>query len=157
MGITIDFLFKHVRPFGMDGVEAYFSDAWRTYVTETLHIADADLSLVAEAWTRTALADPGRQQDAFIQTATIVTNARGQELWRPRDSTILFLNGDQLRLLSNASEAAGPNKTIVVDYSSDPIAIAVSVDRNDRVTVDRGLKGINVSTDASGNVNHYPG
>ncbi|HET9640727.1 MAG TPA: hypothetical protein VFP12_16145 [Allosphingosinicella sp.] len=155
MPVSPAFLFKHVRPFDMDGVETYFSDPWRTYVTGALGISNAVVATVAKAWTTTATTNPDLNQAPFITTATVVTDARGQELYRVRNSTILYMNGDQLGLLSNSN--AGPNKSFVVDFSGDPIEIAVTIDDNGRATVNRKVKGIKVATDAAGNIDHFAG
>ena len=160
MAIAPAFLIKHVRPFGLTGINTYFSQEFRTYLTNTLRLSQRDVATLVQSWSATALKDPADDEQAFIDTANAVSQARWAELYPTARSTIAFLDGGQLAALSESAENAdrdGAAHNYVVDFSGDPIAIAVTMNRGGGSDVTTGVTGLSIGTDGAGNAVHLAG
>jgi hypothetical protein len=155
MGIAPAFLIKHARPLGLNAADTFFSKEFQTYLTTTLKMTAPQVAALAKAWASTALKDPARNQHDFIETATAIAHARWSELYSTNLSTILFVTTEQLGTISAAGEHGGKSKSFVVDFSGDPIALAVTVQKtSNNVQVATKVTGIDIGTDANGNVFH---
>lgn len=154
MGITIDFLVKHVRPLTEAGYEAYCSAELLSYLLNDLQLPQATVTALCSVWRQTAKADPQTQSAAFSQAAAIVSEARWAEWYPTKSSTLLFLDANQLRNLSLASEAHAPHSEF--DWLAPaPIAIVVTKQQSGATHILWGVNGCRVGLDANGHIIHF--
>jgi len=153
MGITVNFLIKHVRPIG-SGYEKYCSAEMIDYLHHELQFSHDDIVMIFAQWKTTAEAAPYSHSDLFIKAANEVAQARWGELYPTDKSTLLFLDADQLAGLSLAGETAGANAAFhwVAD---EPLAICVTIKKEGNSHVIWEAKGCDGNTDANANVVHF--
>jgi hypothetical protein len=109
------------------------------------------------AWQTTAMLNPGTQQGQFVTAANTLAQARWGELYPTNASTVFYMTSAQLTLLSHGGELSGANRSRVVDFSGDPIRIAVTIHRNAAPQLLANVTGMNVATDANANIVHLIG
>lgn len=157
VGITADFLIKHIRPLDANAVATIFSAPFTTYLGTTLHMTAPQIADLQRAWQTTAMLNPGTQQAQFVTAADTLAQVRWAELYPTNASTVFYLTSAQLALLSHGGELSGPNRSRVIDFIGDPIRIAVTIRRNAAPQLLANVTGMNVSTDANANVVHLIG
>ena len=157
MGITADFLIKHVRPLDVQAVATIFDQGFETYLRTVLGMSVQEVAALKRAWTTTAGLNPGTQQAQFVTAADQVAQARWTQLYQTNASTIFYLTSAQLATLSHGGQLSGPNRSRVIDFSGDPIRIAVTIRRNAAPQLLANVTGINATTDANSNIVHLIG
>ena len=156
MGLTVDFLIKHVRPADDEAFVLMCSrdgELW-AYLRHELHMSDAEIEAVFRGW---AIAiDAGLNDGSAIALAQAISQARWAELYPTQHSTILFLTAALLREMSHAA-GEHPNATFEFD-PAEHIPFAVTIHRNGSVPdIVDNADGVEVASDADGNAVHYGG
>lgn len=159
MGIRVDFLIKHVRPYGMDAW-AMVCTPGPGSVSEWLlnnGLSQNTIDTAFNAWAQTAnIAIDNQSLPQFVRSAEMISRARWAELYRTSDSTILFLNEPLLKELSFVSY-----KNAGADFEFSPaehIPLAVTINRfGNQPVVNRNVAGANLAADASGFCQHFAG
>ncbi|GAB2916596.1 hypothetical protein [Rheinheimera gaetbuli] len=159
MGVTADFIIKHVRPADSDAFEMMCKEGsglW-VYLRDHLGLAEQDIRSIFTGWS--ILVDSGLNQhtlNGFVQMAQAVSQARWDELYTTAHSTILFLTGPLLKELSYSS---GKHPGVTFDFQPhEMIPLAVTIHRNGaQPDIDPDIAGIQVATDANGNCVHFGG
>jgi len=155
MGITIDFLIKHVRPIG-SGYEQYCNNQMIHCLVDQLHFSHHDVMQIFANWKAVSEMDPVSNSDAFAAAAKDVAMARWGELYPTNQSTLMFLDAAQLASLSQAASAAGANANFSWN-APKPLAICVTINANGGTHILWDAAGCDASTDANGNVVHFRG
>lgn len=155
MGITIDFLIKHVRPIG-SGYEKYCDNQMIHCLVDQLHFSHHDVMQIFANWKVVSEMDPVSNSYAFVAAAKDVAMARWGELYPTNQSTLMFLDAVQLASLSQAASAAGANANFSWNAPT-PLAICVTINANGSTHILWDAAGCDASTDANGNVVHFRG
>jgi len=82
MGITIDFLIKHVRPIG-SGYEKYCDNQMIHCLVDQLHFSHHDVMHIFANWKAVSEMDPVSNSDAFAAAAKDVAMARWGNCTQP--------------------------------------------------------------------------
>lgn len=154
MGITADFLIKHVRPLGQGGYDLYASQELITYLSQGLNLNIQDIASVLALWRTTALADPETESNVFVSAARAVAEARWGELYPTSASTLMFLDANQLVSLSQYGAQVGANRNFGWRAPTE-IEIVVTLRRNGGSHVLWGVDGFYGATDGNANVVHF--
>lgn len=160
MGIRVDFLIKHVRPYGMDAWQAICQPRGPGSLAAWLlanGVDQADIDTAFNAWAALALLEINADTlPQFIVAANTISQARWGELYNTDYSTILFLNEPLLKELSYDSSLR-PNQVFNFD-PAEYIPLAITINRLGQppATV-QGAYGATVQADANGNCFHFNG
>jgi len=161
MGISADFLIKHVRPYGQEAFDmmclATGPNSLRAWLLQQ-HVPQLDINLAFAAWMTTAnLPISNETEPRFVASATLSSNARWSELWPTGLSTIVFLTAPLLKQLSAVSENH-PGQSLDFDGAEYiPIAVTVSSTPGTQPTVNLNAEGMSIAVDAQGNCVHFAG
>lgn len=157
MGILVDFLIKHVRPYG--------DDAWQ-WVTQSSGlrewliqkgVAQDDINTAFSAWHITAnLPVTDGNLSAFIQAAELISEARWSVLYQTDYSTILFLTEPLLKQLDAEAEMNKGTDFAYKPYEYIPLAVTIN-SYGARAQTVINAEGAFVSSDANGNCCHLAG
>ena len=151
MGITIDFLIKHLRPIG-SGYEAYCTKEMIHCLVDHLHFTPEEVALVFDDWRKVSQLDAVRDFDQFIEAAGLVAKSRWDDLYPDNESTFMFLSAEQLLSLSLAGKEAGPEAEFAWNAPS-PISICVTIEPHTRISnIVWDASGCDATTDANGSV-----
>lgn len=160
MGIRVDFLIKHVRPYGMDAWQTICGPRDPTSLTAWLlanGVLQGTIDVAFNAWATTAdLAINAQTIPQFVQSAIVISQARWAELYQTDYSTILFLNEPLIKQLSYESTLY-PDQ----DFEFDPpevIPLAVTINRLGLPpTYNLNVNGAHLRADAAGDCFHFGG
>lgn len=159
MGILPEFVVKHVRPYDADAYDLISAPAPGNLRTWLLgqgvepHYVDAAFNFW---WEISRLAYGQATQRYYTAAALVVSAARWHELYPTSRSSILFLTGDQLGDLSEASAA---NAGRDFDFRpSESIPVVVTIDfATGQEEVRASVTGARLAADAGGNCCHFHG
>jgi hypothetical protein len=159
MGITVDFIIKHIRPADMDSWNLICGNQGPGSLADWLlnnGVSQIDINHAFNDWAALALLDihDVGNRGAFVKAAEDVSNARWDELYTTDYSSILFMNAPLLAQLDHDSSIR-PNQT----FNFDPyeyIPLVVTINRlGVPATVVENVTGMVVSVDANGNCCHF--
>jgi hypothetical protein len=159
MGITADFLIKHVRPYGEDAYDLMCgrtgAGSLRAWLAQQ-GVPSRDINLAFAAWMTTAnLPINSQTQAQFVASATISSDARWSELRPTGMSTIVFLNAPLLAELSEISQR-NPGRSLNFDGAEYiPIAVTINQAPNTPPVVALNAEGMRVGIDTQGNCVHF--
>ena len=155
MGIELGFLLKHVRPYGFTAFSNMCNpDGELDKLLKKLGVTDEQIQKAFSFWGSTAIMAVNQQTEKqFVEAAKIISEARWDELYKTSKSTIMFMDDSQLQQLSEVSEI-NPDKTFHF-IPSDPIIIAVTIDKHGGYSVDLGVEGCEITTDKQGLCVHF--
>jgi hypothetical protein len=160
MGIRVDFLIKHVRPYGMDGWQTICQPRGAGSLNQWLldnGVLQGTIDVAFNAWAITAdLPIDAQTIPQFVQSASLISQARWAELYNTDYSTILFLNGPLINQLSYESSR---NVDDVFEFDpAEVIPLAVTINRLSlAATYNLNVDGCHLSADANGNCFHFGG
>jgi hypothetical protein len=162
VGIRVDFLIKHVRPYGLEAYTMITGPrgpgSFHYWLSQS-GLTDQQINDLFTAWAflaTTQIDDTTKGQ--FIRAAQDIAEARWEELYKTDYSTILFLDGSLLTKLSQAS-SEHPNQAFnFSNYPQEGIPLAVTISRpklpQPPTTVFDAV-GVRVEVDPSGNCFHF--
>ena len=158
MGIRVDFLIKHVRPYGMDAWQAICKPQGPGSLAAWLianGVSQANIGAAFNAWAAVALLEiDATTLPQFVAAAQTISQARWDVLYNTDYSTILFLNEPLLKQLSYDS-----SQNIDHKFEFDPnehIPLAVTINRLGlEPTTALNADGATVRADAQGNCFHF--
>jgi len=155
MGICVDFLIKHIRPYGIDAYN-FLCEENRGLEEWLLNnnVSQNDINIAFNNWAITAnkIIDQSTLNE-FAYTAGEISRIRWDELYETKYSTILFLNKPLLKELSwNAENNRGRSFELSL-YENIPLAITISKRGGYRAYVD--AKGAELIADNHGNCCHF--
>ena len=155
MGIELGFLLKHVRPYGFTAFSNLSNPDGELHKRLIeLGVTDEQIKEAFSFWASTAVMAVNKQTEHHFVTATkIISEARWDELYKTSKSTIMFMDSSQLQQLSEASQI-NPDKTFHF-IPSDPIIIAVTIDKYGGYSVDLKVEGCEITTDKQGLCVHF--
>lgn len=158
MGILADFMIKHVRPVG-DGWDLVTEDPQLRAALRRLSLTDDEVDRIFAAWSliQHVKPDTPTNRDLFTSAARTVSRARWDELYETSYSTILFLDAAQIKELSFAGSQHPNTERLSVRIAQPAVVAAVTIHRNSDAAqfADPLPAGVEVATDAQGNVNHF--
>lgn len=158
MGIRVDFLIKHVRPYGMD--------AWRTiceptgrgslsYWLLTNGVTDEEVIMAFAAWRELAqLEINSANMPQFIAAANTISQDRWNQLYPTNYSTILFLNDPLIKQLSFESSRYRNQQLDFDPPEHIPLAVTINHLGQPPATIPNAY-GARVQTDSDGNCFHF--
>ena len=160
MGIRVDFLIKHVRPYGMDAYQAICVPTDPTSLTAWLlasGVPQGTINTAFNSWATTADLEINPVTiPQFVQSANLISQARWAELYQTDYSTILFLNEPLIKELSYESTKY-PNQEFEFD-PAEVIPLAVTINRLGALpTYNQNVNGAHLKADANGNCFHFDG
>jgi hypothetical protein len=160
VGITPDFMIKHVRPYGMDAYRMVCSPGARTLSDWLLNngVTQAELDAAFNIWAQIAILDINDQQNLqmFVTAADAISQARWQEYYATAASTIMFLNDALLKELSLTSEREAGNAFDFEPYEVIPLAVTIQR-QGGQQTVARSVNGAHLAADGNGDCVHFAG
>jgi hypothetical protein len=158
MGISVDFLIKHVRPFGTDAYEALCTPGPGTLTAALLQagVSQRDIDQAFTIWSEVAsLPVAGRTLPILEAAGSLSSVARWTTLYPAANSTILFLTEPLIRELSyQSSRNAGRAFQFL---PSELIPLAVTISNLGVATSTQNVSGAHVAADGSGNCIHLGG
>jgi hypothetical protein len=159
MGITADFLIKHVRPYGEDAFERMCgptgAGSLRAWLVQR-GVPPRDINIAFAGWMMTAnLPVDSETEPQFVASATISSEARWSELRPTGRSTIVFLNGPLLAELAERCRR-NPGRSINFDPAEYiPIAVTINQTPNAPPEVTLNAEGMRVGVDPQGDCVHF--
>lgn len=166
MGIAVDFVVKHIRPYGLSAINTICGDdsEFLAYMEDQLHVDEADTATISEAWAAAGMLAVNAQNVArFTLAAEIAAQGRWDELYQTRQSTILFMTSVALANLSQAAAVnPGAGNTlrrfhVVFDAGDIPLAITIDEDPTVAPEFFRDVTEIAIGADSHGNCVHFDG
>lgn len=158
MGILADFLAKHIRPVG-DGWELLTEDSQLRDVLRSWGLSTTDINGLLLNWKQIRdLRPTGPTERAlFVEVARSVSAGRWDELYPTSASTLLFMDAAQIKELSHAGDLNPNTERLEVFIAQPAVVAAVTIHRDSDHAqfADPLPKGVEVATDAAGNVTHY--
>lgn len=155
MGITPDFLLKHIRPYGLEALAMVCrTDGELAHWLVEQGVSAGQVRTAFTAWAATSeLAVNSDTLPQFVRSAEIISQARWEELYPTGKSTIMFFEGAHLAELSQESEQ---NKGQAFDFVPNiPIPIAVTIQKSGPAMVHQNVYGVRVTTTGEGHAVHF--
>lgn len=159
MGIRVDFLIKHVRPYGMEAWAAICQPTGPGSLAGWLlanGVAQAEIDIAFNAWAALALTEINdANMPQFIAAANLISQARWGELYHTSHSTILFLNQP---LLNELSYDSSTHRNQVFDFDpaeTIPLAVTIHQSNQPAPTTVMNAYGATVQADANGDCFHF--
>lgn len=158
MGIRVDFLIKHVRPYGMDAWQAICGPKGPGSLTAWLlanNVPQEEIDAAFNDWAALALIDiDDATLPAFTRAAQDISQARWEEYYETDYSTILFLNEPLLKELSYQS-SLNPGEEFAFDpHEHIPLAVTINRLGQPPDTI-LNASGATIRVDAQGNCFHF--
>jgi hypothetical protein len=158
MGITADFLIKHVRPYGMDAYQMVCNDTSNNSLTQWLlanGVTQQEINAAFNLWAGLALVnikDP-RNLQKFCAAAEAISHARWEEYYPTSKSTILFLDEPLIKELSQRS-TENVNQSFTFS-SFETIPLAITINATDLTVIVNENVETTVAADRNGNCCHF--
>jgi len=161
MGLTPEFLIKHVRPSDMLAWKIICQDTRPHSLRNWLianQVTQSEIDNAFNDWGGLALHDINDEQNEYLfkRAAQDISQTRWNEYYQTSGSTILFLNESLLAELSQAAENhAGQDFDFIPPGDVIPLAVTLYRDRPNDPAVVRSAKGARLRADAQGNCCHF--
>lgn len=164
MGISVDFVVKHIRPYGIHAIANICGagSAFLAYLHDQLNVDDEDIDTISRAWASAGMLEVDAANLAQLTLAAeIAAEGRWTELYPTQRSTILFMSSTALANLSQAAAlnpGAGNNlRQFHVEFDAGDVPLAVTIYQDPHTAPDyfTDVTEIEIGVDANGNCVHF--
>ncbi|WP_428657735.1 hypothetical protein [Runella sp.] len=157
MGIRVDFLIKHVRPYGTDAFVMLTTPGPGSLTQWLLdnNVPQQQINFAYNLWASTTELDITPQTlPQFVQSAQIISEARWSELYPTSKSTIMFLNQPLIKELSYRSQQYKGQAFEFAPYEVIPLAVTILKGSNQGL-INQNVTGANLASDSNGLCYHF--